>query len=146
MKRSSQSTLSILFAAFAVFLVLFGGSQAMEAGEGKYILVTLKDKSEVKFDYDAFLFNWVAPQIRGEITCKTHDFAKDEIVEIYVLNRTLNPCNQKEDEWVFDLYLKDKKPIQGFLELNAEEVTGKLYGADTERSIPFTDISKVSYH
>lgn len=146
MNRSFKSTLTFLFALTAVFMLLFTGSQGLMANEGKYIKVTLKDKTEVKFEYDSFEFGWIAPQIKQETVCKNHDFAKDEIIEIYVLNQTLDSCSMKDDQWVFDLYLKDKKAIQGFFELKDDKVTGLLLGTETEKSIPYTDISKVSYY
>lgn len=146
MNRSFKSTLSILFTITAVFVVLFAGSQGLMANEGKYIKVTLKDKTEVKFQYDSFIFGWTAPQIKQDTICKTFDFAKDEIIEIYILNQTLDSCGMKDDQWAFDLYLKDKKPIQGFFQLKDDKVTGLLLDTETEKSIPYTDISKVSYH
>lgn len=145
-KSTFKSTLSILFAVTAVFMLLFGGSQGLLANEGKYIMVTLKDNTEVKFEYDSFDFGWTAPQIKEDMACKTHAFALDEIVEIYILNQTLDACSQKDNQWAFDVYLKDKKPVQGFIELKADKVTGLLFGTDTEKSISYSDINKVSYH
>ena len=134
-------TVAFLAAIMAVGHVphLFG------EGNGKYILVTLKDKSVEKFEYDAFSFNWVLPQIKNEVTCEVEDFLPADLEKIFVLSQTWNSCDEKDD-WVFDVYLKDRRPIQGFFELTAEKVTGKVYETGKIKSIPFQDISKVTYH
>ncbi len=120
-------------------------STRLNAGEGQYIVVTLKDKTTVKFEHDSFEFNWVVPSVKSEFTCKSTAFDVSELVEIYVLNQTWNPC-AKKDDWVFDVSLKDKKPVQGFFELTGESVLGKLFDSGDQREIPYSNISKVSFH
>jgi hypothetical protein len=128
-------------------LMAFSGlfTVSLDANEGQYVLVTLKDKSTLKFEYDSFEFNWIVPSVKNEITCKSTDFHISEVEEIYVLNQTWNPC-AKKDDWLFDVSLKDKKPVQGFFELSGESVLGKLFDSGEQREIPYSNISKVSFH
>lgn len=115
-------------------------------GEDRYVLVTLRDNTELKFQYDSFSFNWINPQLKDEFTCEFYNFDPKDLVEIYVLNPTLNKCDQREDEWTFDVSLKGREPVQGFIELIKEYVSGILYGTDVKKNVPFTEIGKVTYH
>ncbi|MCP5045781.1 MAG: hypothetical protein GY940_01315 [bacterium] len=146
MKRKLKLKFMVGCMIVAVICVSLGFNvMPLDAGEGKYVLVTLKDKSTVKFEHDSFEFNWAAPSVKNEFTCKATAFDVSQLKEIYVLNQTWNPC-AKKDDWVFDVELQDQKSIQGFFELSGDSVLGKLFDSGNQQEIPFVNISKVSYH
>ncbi len=141
--NKSINVFVILSIMCVTLLVMFSASLS---GEERYVTVTMKDNSVIKYHYDGFTLHWLAPQIKDEATCEYYDFDMSDITEVYVLNTTLNKCDQREDEWIFDVYLKDREPVQGFILVTQENITGSLYDTNEEKTIPFTEISKITYH
>jgi len=122
------------------------GTIPLHAGNAPYVLVTLRDNSTLKFQYDTFSLHWFQPQIKNEITCEVTDFNPVDVVEIWVLSRALNECDFRDDEWLFDLTLNDKGPIQGFIEVTEESITGKLVDTGEEKTILFPEVKKITYY
>ncbi len=126
-------------------IIMVSASSSPLFGEDHFVLVTMRDDSVIKFQYDSFSLHWVNTQIKDEETCEIYDFSPSNLVEIYILNPALNRCDQREDDWLFDVYFRDRTPIQGFIEITSEDVTGKLFETGVEKTIPFQEIRKVSY-
>ncbi len=143
----SKKLITVSLILFVFTLVFACGTSLFATGEGRFIQVTLKDNSMLKFECDSFLFNWVTPEVKDEITCDSTAFAISEIDEIRVLNEGLNNCDSKDGDWLFEVVFKDKerRSIQGFIPLSAKEVTGVLFGTTEERTIALENISTVSF-
>lgn len=119
-------------------------------GSGNYIMVTLKNGTSEKFEYDSFSIPWLVPRVKDEFTCEENDFNQAEVKEILILNESLNSCDGN-DGWLFDIYFADnggkvKRPLRGFIEVTGNEVQGKLYDTKEDKSISFKDIEKVTYY
>ncbi|MGE5342379.1 MAG: hypothetical protein ACM3SY_12960 [Candidatus Omnitrophota bacterium] len=125
-------------------LYIITGARVLH-GEENVVLVTLRDDSTVKFQKDSFVFPWVTPEIKNETNCETFAFNPNDVKEIYILNPTLNHCDQRDDDWTFDVHFKNSEPRDGFIEITSEEVTGKLVETGKEQSILFQEIRKVSF-
>lgn len=115
-------------------------------GEEKYVSVTLRDDTVLKLQYDSFSIHWVEPKIKDEFTCEEYAFTVNDLVEIWTLNPGLNSCDHREDEWIFEVTLKGMNPLQGFIQVTAEEITGKLFETGEVKTYPFQEVRKISYH
>jgi len=124
---------------------MISGDSSLLYGYGQYVIVTLKDGNTVKFDYDSFEIPWIAPQVKDELTCDVTDFNPAEVEEILILTEGENFCDRRDD-WLFDVYLREKDPIRGFIEVTETMVRGKLFGSSEQKSISFEEINKVSYY
>lgn len=134
--------LSIIFIFGFSFFNLFLQAERVSP----FVLVTLKKGGTQKFEYESFTFNWILPiTIKSQETCEEFEIRKDDIDEIYIINEFYNNCDDKDD-WEVDVYLVDKRQILGFLNITEYAVKGRLYLSGEEKSIPFKDIKKVSFH
>jgi len=130
-----------------IFLVNMPANMNLIFGETPYILVTLKDNTIEKFEYDSFELNWTQSQIKDEFTCNAFDIDAAKVTEIYVLTLKENPCveGQYEEDWLFDVYFSNRRAIQGFIELFEPNVSGRLLDKGETKSIPYSDIKKISF-
>jgi hypothetical protein len=134
--------LSIIFIFGFSFFSLFLQAERVSS----FALVTLKNGGKQKFEYESFTLNWTLPiTIKSQETCEEFEIRKDDIDEIYIINEFYNNCDDKDD-WEVDVYLVDKRQILGFLNITEYAVRGRLYLSGEEKSIPFKDIKKVSFH
>jgi hypothetical protein len=130
-----------------IFLINIPANINLIFGETPYVLVTLKDNTTEKFEYDSFELNWIQSQIKDEFTCDAYDIDKEKVTEIYVLSLMENPCIEGEykEDRSFDVYFSNRNAIQGFIELFEPNVTGKLLDKGEIKTIPYSDIKKISF-
>lgn len=132
----------ITIALVLFVMVLVGGKSLLAADIERYIEVTLKDKSVVKFEYSSFQFNWESPQIKDEISCDVTTFSIAELDKIYVQSLGVDSCDQRDNQWLFEVIFKDQErdSIQGFIPMVVNEITGTVYGTTTQQTIAIENI------
>jgi len=130
-----------------IFLVNIPANMNLIFGETPYVLVTLKDNTAEKFEYDSFELNWIQAQIKDEFTCEAIDIDAAKVTEVYVLTLKENPCmeNEYKEDRLFDVYFSNRREIQGFIELFEPNVTGKLFAKEETKSISYSNIKKIAF-
>jgi hypothetical protein len=149
-KMSKNVLKFILCVGIIMIITVPTGDITRLFGSGKYIMVTLKDGTSEKFEYDSFSIPWIVPRVKDEFTCEEHDFDQEEVEEILILNESWNSCDGRE-EWLFDVYFRDdgnnvRRPLRGFIEVTDYNIRGKLYGSGENKTISFEQIEKISYY
>lgn len=131
---------------FVFALALLGSAYSLLASE-PYVLLTLKDKTTEKFEYDSFELSWILSQIKEEFTCEAFDIDVENVVDIYVLTLKENTCKEDEykEDWLFDVHFSNRRAIQGFIELYEPKVSGKSFNKKETKSIPYKEIKKISF-
>ncbi len=127
----------------AAFLVLFTCPQTLLASDS-YVQVTLKDQTKINFDYGTFDLNWKEMKVKEELTCKISDIDPSILKEIHVVSIGENFCDKKDD-WLFDVDTEDGKSVQGFVPLEDDRVQGKLLDGGADKTVPFSEIEKISF-
>jgi hypothetical protein len=118
-----------------------------------YMIMTMKNKEQVKLEYNEAIIPWVSTEIRDELNCDTVvQFDLADVEEVIVLNEGWNTCDHR-DEWLFDVYFKDGRPaLRGFMEVQRTQVSSRAFAADGDqlsaplRVVDLTEIDKISFY
>ena len=125
--------------------LVIGDYNILSAKES-FIVVTLKDKTSIKFQNQSFSLNWVDKIVIDEYSCDPTPFELEDVKDIYVMSLKEYTCGGSDrDSRLFDVHLLDGREIMGFIELSETYFSGVLLDTGEHKSIPYRDIKRIRF-
>ncbi len=121
MKKTLLTTAIILLSAGAVVL-----QADNKVDKASYMTMVMRNKQEIKVEYDEQIIPWISTDIRNEINCDTiQHFEMDKVSMVFIMSEVWNHCADRE-EWEFMIFFTDgSDPLSGFMEIQAPLVSAR---------------------